>query len=281
MSRGRRTDRAFDERPADPLGTVPRHARGSRKRHGGVNRALIVLAFVACIAVVAGVAITGIKLIQGRADTETTSTTTASEATISVKQGMGATQVGQLLVEAGLIDTASEFVDLVKARGSENAIKPGTYRFSKGEELLALVEALEKGGTADLKITIPEGKAADQVAQLLDTAGNIDGDSYLQLAEQPDKFKVPKVGDSAPEVDTLEGLLFPSTYFMIEGDGATELIGAQLAAFESKTASLPWSKAADSGADPVRGRDRRFNDREGGERRGRAGKSGSRHIQQA
>ena len=240
----------FDERPADPLGTVPRHARAPRKRHGGVSRALIVLAFVACIAVVAGVAISGIKLIQGRADTETTSTTTASEATILVKQGMGATQVGQLLVQAGLVDTASEFVDLVKARGSENAIKPGTYRFSKGEELLALVEALEKGGTADLKITIPEGKASDQVAQLLDAAGNIDGDSYLQLAEQPAKFKVPKVGDSAPEVDTLEGLLFPSTYFMIEGDGATELIGAQLAAFESKTASLPWSKAADLGLTP-------------------------------
>ncbi len=243
----------FDDWSSKPLGTVPRHSpRAPKRRTGPVGRVLIVLAFVVCVVVIVGAAVSAIRLVQGRSGSEsTTSTSVASTGTVVVKQGMGANQVGQLLQQAGLIDSASAFVDLVKARGSENALKPGTYKFSKGEELLTLVEALEKGtGATNLKVTIPEGKAADQVAALLTKAGSIDGDSYLELIKEPSKFVVPKVGDTAPKVDTLEGLLFPSTYFLTEGDTATQLIGAQLAAFETKTASLPWSNATALGVTP-------------------------------
>lgn len=238
-----------DDWSSGPMGTVSHHSRGP-KRGKGVSRILIVLAFVVCIVVIAGVAIGGMRLVQGRHATDsTTSTTVASTGTIVVKQGMGASQVGQLLKDAGLIDSPSAFVDLVKARGSENKLKPGTYKFSKGQQLLTLVEALEKGG-GNLKVTIPEGKAADQVATLLTKGGSIDGASYLELTKQPGKFVIPKVGGSTPEVDSLEGLLFPSTYFLVEGDGATELIGAQLTAFDAKTASLDWSNAEALGVTP-------------------------------
>jgi uncharacterized YceG family protein len=37
---------------------------------------------------------------------------------------------------------------------------------------------------------------------------------------------------------------------LIEGDAATQLIGAQLAAFAQKTASLPWEKAEELGVTP-------------------------------
>jgi UPF0755 protein len=247
------SESGFDDWSTMPMGTVPRNPRrGPKRRIGGVGRALIVLAFVVCIAVIAGAAIAGMRLVQGHSGSgATTSTTVAAASSITVKQGMGANQVGQLLAQAGLIESASAFVDLVKARGSENALKPGTYKFSKGEELLTLVKALENGtGATNLKVTIPEGKAADQVAALLTKGGTIDGAAYLDLIKQPGKFVVPKVGDSAPKVDTLEGLLFPSTYFLSEGDDATALIGAQLAAFEAKTASLPWSNATALGVTP-------------------------------
>jgi len=41
-------------------------------------------------------------------------------------------------------------------------------------------------------------------------------------------------------VTTLEGLLFPSTYYLDEGDKASDLVEAQLAAFVSETESLNW-----------------------------------------
>lgn len=221
------------------------------KRNRGIGRVLIVFAFIVCMVVLVAAVIGGMKLIQGRSETESTSTTTAGvTATIVVKSGMGALQVGRLLEESGVVDSSSEFVDLVKARGSENSLKPGSYKFTTGGSLLSVVEALEKGSGSSLKVTIPEGMAADQVSALLTKGGNIDGDSYEALAAKPSKFILPEVGGETPDVDSLEGLLFPSTYFLTEGDGATELIGAQLAAFEVKTASLPWSKAETLGVTP-------------------------------
>ncbi len=164
---------------------------------------------------------------------------------------MTATQVGKVLEEEGVIESASAFVDLVKSRGSESKLRPGTYRFASDMELIEVVDALERGELSDsFRLTIPEGLAVSQTAEMLDEEGSIDGDEYVDLAEQPGEFVVPVVGGEVPDVDTLEGLLFPSTYFLLVGDGATELIGAQLAAFEAKTASLPWENAADLGLTP-------------------------------
>lgn len=147
-----------------------------------------------------------------------------------------------------MINSSAEFVDVVKARGSEDDLQPGIYQLAQGQELVSVVEQLERGtGSASFKVTIPEGLAASQTAALLAKDGVMDGESYAELAQQPQKFVVPKVGGSEVAVDTLEGLLFPSTYYLLKGDGPTELIGAQLAAFDSKTQSLPWSRAKDLG----------------------------------
>ena len=61
--------------------------------------------------------------------------------------------------------------------------------------------------------------------------------------------------------DTAEGhhprrLLFPSTYYLMAGDGPTELIGAQLQAFNKKTASLPWEQGRRPRADALPDRHR-------------------------
>jgi len=164
---------------------------------------------------------------------------------------MTATQIGQLLEEKGVIENSAEFVDLVKTRKTENDLHPGNYEFHEGQKLLDVVDMLEKGSsTANLKETISEGLAVSQIAAQLNKEGIIDGDAYAQLATQPGKFVLPEVGGKQPKVDTLEGLLFPSTYFLMEGDGPTDLIGLQLAAFTSKTASLPWKNAATLGVTP-------------------------------
>jgi UPF0755 protein len=185
------------------------------------------------------------------------STTTVTEAAhgaavkVVVNPGMTAAQIGTLLQERGVIESSAEFVDLVKARGSESALLPGIYQFYEDQKLLEVVDMLEQGkGSPSFRLTIPEGMAASQVGALLSDEGTIDGADYLELSGKPDKFRVPKVGETTPEVKTLEGLLFPSTYYLLEGDGATELIGAQLAAFAAQTASLPWEKAKALGLTP-------------------------------
>ncbi len=224
---------------------------GHRRRNRWITRILIVVIFVASISGVVYVVDKGINWVQDNATTTTTEAAENPTVRVVISSGMTATQVGRVLEEEGVIESSSAFVDLVKSRGSEGKLRPGTYRFASDLELIEVVDALERGeGSTSFTLTIPEGLAVSQTAELLNEDGTIDGDEYADLAEKPAEFVVPAVGGEAPDVTTLEGLLFPDTYFLLIGDGATELIGAQLAAFEAKTASLPWEKAEALGLTP-------------------------------
>lgn len=233
-----------------PKGNRP-WGSGGRRRKRLVRRILIVGAFLVCVAIVAAVVVNGVRWVQGRSTTTTTQSAQVPSVQVVIKPSMTATEIGRLLEQQGVIESTAAFVDLVKSRGTESKLHPGIYQFSQGQELLRVVDKLERGeGSSSFKVTIPEGMAAGQVAALLTTEVTLKGATYLELSDRPGKFVVPKVGGVSPNVNTLEGLLFPSTYYLLDGDGATELIGAQLAAFESKTASLPWTKAQALGLTP-------------------------------
>ncbi len=228
-----------------------------KKRRSGrawATRIVVVVGFFAFMFGVYTVFNRGHDWLQAKA-AETTSTTLAASVKVIVSPGMTATQIGQLLEDKGVISSAAAFVDLVDSRGSEEKLQPGTYQLPTRSQLVAVIDKLEKGqGSKEsdtFTITIPEGLAASQVAAQLAKAGTVkNAATYLDLSRQPDKFVVPKIGGTEKEVTTLEGLLFPDTYNLMAGDGPTELIGAQLAAFNKKTASAPWSKAEALGLSP-------------------------------
>ena len=224
---------------------------GGRRRRRWVIRILIVVAFFGGMALIAEAVDRGMDWMRGRSTTTTTETASSANIRVVIAPGMTAIQIGKALEDAGVIESSAAFVELVNSRGTGSKLHLGTYQFPPGQALLKVVDDLEKGtGSSTIKVTIPEGMAASQVAALLTEDGAVKGDAYLELSEEPTKFLVPKVGPSVPKVKTLEGLLFPSTYYLLQGDGATELIGAQLAAFEAKTASLPWNKASTLGMTP-------------------------------
>ncbi len=181
---------------------------------------------------------------QERSTTSTTEAARGNVVKVTIDPGMSAIQISRLLEDKKVVASSAAFVDLVKKRGSENDLKPGIYQFHQSQSLLEVVDMLERGeGSPSFKLTIPEGLAVGQIGELLTEGGSIDGSEYVELSAKPKEFVLPEVGGTTPKVTTLEGLLFPSTYYLLKGDGATELIGAQLAAFDAKTSSLSWEKA--------------------------------------
>jgi UPF0755 protein len=225
--------------------------RGKRRIKRLAARIVIISAFLAFVIAAAYFVNKGIDWYHVRATTTTTVAAHGAAVKVTVNPGMTASEIGRLLEREGVIDSSAGFVDLVKTRGSEEKLLPGIYRFYEDQQLLEVVDMLERGdGSPSFKLTIQEGLAVSQVGDLLTEDGNIPGTKYVELSGEPEKFVVPDVGGTTPEVTTLEGLLFPSTYYLIEGDGATELIGAQLAAFEAKTASLPWENTKVLGLTP-------------------------------
>jgi UPF0755 protein len=216
-----------------------------------IKRAVVIAGFVVLVIVCAVLLTKGIDWFQAHS-TSTTELAQATEVEVTIEQGMTAVDIGGLLEEAGVIGSSAEFVDTVKERGTESTLLPGTYTFQKGLELLEVVDMLEHGiGSARFKVMVPEGLAISQTAARLDEQGDIGGAQYIALTQQPAEFALPQVGGTdVTGITTLEGLLFPDTYYFFYGDGPTQLIGAQLAAFATKTADLPWANASALGVTP-------------------------------
>ncbi|MCL5943061.1 MAG: endolytic transglycosylase MltG [Actinobacteria bacterium] len=170
---------------------------------------------------------------------------------VQIPPRLTAEDVAKILEREGIIASASAFLVQARAQGADGELRPGTYEFRVGQDYAELIAALRRGGApSTFKVTLPEGLSADQAAERLSADTPVRGAEYLELAGRPDKFVVPLVGGMTPRVEDLEGLLFPSTYFIPEDGGAADLIRLQLAAFAAKTADLPWRNAEALGVTP-------------------------------
>jgi UPF0755 protein len=178
-------------------------------------------------------------------DTTTVAGSAGTSRVADITSGMTASQIGTLLQQQGIIANSADFLDLVTEHGTENKLQPGKYTFPEGLKLVEIVDMLENGtGSARYTVTIAEGKAISQIKDQLDKDGKISGTEYLELTKQLSRFEMPYLaGAQVTDATTMEGLLFPSTYFMSEGQSAGELIKQQLLAFTNKTAALPWTEA--------------------------------------
>ncbi len=89
----------------------------------------------------------------------------------------------------------------------DKALKPGFYRL-EGKGLRAVaVELTDTSSPLTVKITIPEGWRASQIAQRL-SDNKLDGAKFLELVNNPP----PDLRPPESKGPTLEGFLFPATY---------------------------------------------------------------------
>jgi YceG-like family len=101
----------------------------------------------------------------------------------------------------------------------------------------APVQAPKPAKTSE--VTIPEGYARDQVAEVAREAG-IEGD-YMDASESSKGFDSGKYGAESPQ--SLEGFLFPATYEEFKDAKAADLVNDQLEAFEQNVKQVDFGYA--------------------------------------
>ncbi|MHB1342995.1 MAG: endolytic transglycosylase MltG [Thermoleophilia bacterium] len=171
--------------------------------------------------------------------------------TVVIPEGHTAQDVAQLLERAGIIRSAATFLLEIRLREAAESIQPGTYEFETGQDVATIIALLKEGvPPATFRLTLPEGLSIDQTATRLHDVEGIDADEYGTLAARPADFALPTLGGSKLSVEDLEGLLFPSTYFLEEGTDAKRLIQLQLDTFANKTSGLRWEAAKKLGVTP-------------------------------
>lgn len=116
---------------------------------------------------------------------------------------------------------------LAWANENSHLIKAGAYKLNANMSLSDVYARLIKG-SQDFKITIPEGKTVAEIAAIVRSKNDFfDAEQFVQLTRDPSFIQ--RAGFQVP---TLEGYLYPSTYFFGPGMKEEDLIKTMLQTFK-------------------------------------------------
>ena len=150
---------------------------------------------------------------------------------LEVRSGETAMSVGRRLENAGVIRNRY-FLYILTKLGREH-IKVGTYRIELPTTLLNIHSILIAGEQLLVRVTIPEGVTLRRAARIFEEAGITSAEDYLAAASCRnilDAFQVPG--------DTMEGYLFPETYFFPLGYPAHRVVTVQAETFFRRLAEI-------------------------------------------
>jgi UPF0755 protein len=146
---------------------------------------------------------------------------------IEVQPGATLREVATILSGENLINQVPYFILLGKLTLTERKIKPGEYAFTTRMPPLEIMEALKNGRILTYELVVPEGYTADQIGHLVEALKMADYDIFMALVRDPEFIR--SVGLRA---DSLEGYLFPDTYYFPKKVGAEEVIKTMVAKFQ-------------------------------------------------
>ena len=139
--------------------------------------------------------------------------------TVLIRPQTSSYRIAASLQEAGVIRSRLGFLAVTVARGTHRRLLAGEYEFDPQLSLIEVVRRLEQGRGLVHQVTIPEGMAAPQIAQLLADKDLVDRDRFLSLLRDRHVLEQYQV-----EGDSLEGYLFPDTYRAVKGQGEEAII---------------------------------------------------------
>ncbi|MGH9547881.1 MAG: endolytic transglycosylase MltG [Terriglobales bacterium] len=124
--------------------------------------------------------------------------------------------------DAGIITQKLPLRIYMKLTGSGPRIKAGDYYFSSPISPLAVLQKLEEGGQGANKITVIEGWNRWDIATAMSEISTF----KLKDADQAFKrmYAVKEIKDLDPSATSLEGYMFPDTYFVYSNSTAADLI---------------------------------------------------------
>ena len=131
-----------------------------------------------------------------------------SPRTITIPTGSSARAIGIMLEREGIIHSGQIFSWTVRLQGLSHKLEAGTYQLDGLRDLPGIVQLLLEAPLQMRKATIPEGLTRHETAGVLSRQGIIDSTRFVQLSEN--RTFTARLGIDEP---TLEGYLFPETYF--------------------------------------------------------------------
>lgn len=164
---------------------------------------------------------------------------------VIIPYGASLRQVGGLLEKRDLIRNKYLFELYAKISSKKMMIKAGRYRLDQGMAMPKIAKSLEQGTPEGLRVTIPEGFTANEIAELLAKRGLVNKEKFLMALKDPQIMK-DVLGEYYQNEITPEGYLFPDTYQLSINADEVEVLKVMMKqfveVFKENFATVPAKK---------------------------------------
>jgi len=132
---------------------------------------------------------------------------------VQVTDGMSFKAITALLQKEGIIRYRGYFEIIGRLQGISRKVRTGFYGLNANMNMWEVLEAMRKGKIIEYEVVIPEGYNIYQIGWTLSGTPLIsDPQQFIALVKNKDYVRSLGV-----EADTLEGYLFPDTYYLPKG----------------------------------------------------------------
>ncbi len=156
---------------------------------------------------------------------------------VSFGASEGVMTLATALKEKGIISSEIPFVYYLLKENLRTKLQAGDYLVSGTMSISDIVKKIVRGETVEegTKVTFPEGITAVEMASRLDANG-LSGSEFLEAVRHPDASlrKTYPFLLGMPADATLEGFLFPDTYFFDPKGGTDGILTKMLDGFENR-----------------------------------------------
>jgi UPF0755 protein len=142
----------------------------------------------------------------------------APEVVFTVAPGASLGEIAHSLEQEGLVRSANAVEWIARLRGQSGELRSGEYALSAAQSPNEILSQLASGRTLSYPVVLPEGFNAAQIGARLEAEKLVDADAFAAAIRDP--ALIASLGISAP---SLEGYLFPETYFLPRGLPAQEI----------------------------------------------------------
>lgn len=162
--------------------------------------------------------------------------------TVVIPPGASTTRIGDILASAGVIHNGTLFAYYVRLHG-DGPLLPGKYSLAKNSPYSAAIAALSAGPKILTdNLVIPEGYTLREIAQAVAALPNMNlsAQKFL-LAAEDGAVRSPY---EPAGTNNLEGLLFPATYQVSQGESEVDVLEKMVGAFNDRADQIGLTAAA-------------------------------------
>jgi UPF0755 protein len=161
---------------------------------------------------------------------------------VSIPAGSSTAKIGSILAKAGVIHNGTLFALYVRIKG-DGPLLPGHYALPKNSSYQSAISALEAGPKlVTERLVIPEGYTVRQIAQAVGALPqlHLSAERFLAAATSGEvRSPYEPAG-----LNNLEGLLFPATYQVQEGQSEIDVLEEMVGAFDDQASSVGLTSTA-------------------------------------